>query len=502
MQAEYKQLLRDRFLEVLRIEPGAGAIEYEGRWHSWQELAETAAAVHRALDEAGVPDGAEVGWFARNRPSAVGAALGILVSRRCCSIINPHRSNLQLSNDLETGPFVAAIAEVDDWQRPGLLDAANGHGIAALRLDEVPGKPLSRLNARTSVRADKQGAVDGAVIMMSSGTTGTPKRVPRDWKQLVFELERGARPGAGITPVPTAIKRSPTLLQNSFGHSSGCFYMLMSMYHARPIVLFEKFSLHLWLDAVARHKPRVASLVPPLVREVLAADVPDGALSSLQAVRVGTAPLDDHTKQAFEARFGIPLLLDYGATEFRGAVAQWTLEDYKRYAASKPGSVGRIIPNIEARIVDAKTGAVVPPGEVGLIEARSRDGSDLPWIRTTDLAFLDDDGFLYLKGRGDDAIIRGGFKILPETVADVLRRHSAVRDIAIVGKPHDRLGQIPVAFVELKDGPAGFSVDELAKWARTQLAAYEVPSEFRVLERLPRTVSLKVDRPALRALLA
>src|SRR5690606_33772072 len=129
------------------------------------------------------------------------------------------------------------------------------------------------------------------------------------------------------------------------------------------------------------------------------------------------APLDPALGEAFYEHFGIPVLQQYGATEFAGAVAGWTLPDYQAYHKEKYGSVGRLQPGCEGRVVDQETGEVKAYGEPGLLEMRGNhiDGGKR-WVRTMDIARLDKDNFLWILGRADNAIIRGGFKVLPDDV--------------------------------------------------------------------------------------
>jgi long-chain acyl-CoA synthetase len=194
----------------------------------------------------------------------------------------------------------------------------------------------------------------------------------------------------------------------------------------------------------------------------------------------------------------IPVLPSYGATEFAGGVAGWTLPLYREWGESKRGSVGRPQPGRELRIVHVD-GEPLPTNEVGLIEVRSSGGGE--WRRTTDLGRIDEDGFLWIAGRNDDAILRGGFKIMPNDVAKALKAHPEVRDACVVGLPDARLGHVPVAAVELRDGAV---VDEegLRQFAREHLTGYQVPVKIRIVAALPRTPSLKADRPAVRALFA
>jgi acyl-coenzyme A synthetase/AMP-(fatty) acid ligase len=259
--------------------------------------------------------------------------------------------------------------------------------------------------------------------------------------------------------------------------------------------VLERFTVDDWVDLVRRHRPRVASLVPTALRMVLAAEVDPADLASIQVVTCGTAPLEPEIAEAFEAKYGIPVLILYGATEFAGGVTGWTLPDHDRFATTKRGSVGRAHPGIELRVVEPDSGEVLTTDSIGLLEVRGAQlGIDHGWVRTTDLATIDDDGFVWIKGRIDDAIVRGGFKIVPTELQRVFDSHPAIRESVVVGLPDPRLGAVPVAAVELNEG-AGATVDELMDFARQNLIGYQVPAQIRIVEALPRTLSLKVSRP-------
>ena len=122
------------------------------------------------------------------------------------------------------------------------------------------------------------------------------------------------------------------------------------------------------------------------------------------------------------------------------------------------------------------------------------------WVITSDLAHLDDDGYLYIDGRADDVILRGGFKVAPDTVVRALRSHASVHDAAVAGLADERLGQIPVAAVELRPG-ASVTPEELRTHCRSSLTPYEVPAEIHIVDELPRGAALKVDRQRLTAML-
>jgi acyl-coenzyme A synthetase/AMP-(fatty) acid ligase len=143
---------------------------------------------------------------------------------------------------------------------------------------------------------------------------------------------------------------------------------------------------------------------------------------------------------------------------------------------------------------------VLQAGSVGLLEAQvPRIGPD--FIRTTDLASLDADGFLFLHGREDGAINRGGFKVLPDIVAEALRAHPDVADAAVVGRADARLGEVPVAAVELVPG-ASAGAAALLGWLKDRLVAYQVPTEIRIMPALPRNASMKVALHEVKALFA
>jgi acyl-CoA synthetase (AMP-forming)/AMP-acid ligase II len=163
------------------------------------------------------------------------------------------------------------------------------------------------------------------------------------------------------------------------------------------------------------------------------------------------------------------------------------------------GAVGRVHKTCEARVVDAETGEVLPFGEEGILELKGYAvGEDGAWVRTTDRAVLDADRFLWIRGRADNAIIRGGFKVHPDEVVAVLEQHPAIREASVVGLADRRLGQVPAAAVILRAGAERPSDAELADWVRSRLMAYCAPVQFRVVDELPRTPSMKVSAPAVR----
>lgn len=328
--------------------------------------------------------------------------------------------------------------------------------------------------------------------ILTSGTTGPPKRVAIPMAALAHTV-RSMTGGA-----PAAPDDPPELVYWPFG-SIGICQLLAGPFLAKRMVLMERFTVEEWVRAVKTYRVKRTGVQPAIVRMLLDADVPAADLASLEFLPGGSGPLEPELRAEFERRYGIPLLWAYGATEFAGSVCAWTPELHQRFGAAKAGSVGKPLPGVEVRIIDAETGVGAEPGEEGYLEARVAVlGSH--WVRTTDLASVDDDGFVTIHGRGDGAINRGGFKILPETVRRALLTHPAVRDACVVAVPDRRLGQVPFAAVELRRAAAAPSESELTELIREALPSHHVPVAIVTVDALPRNAAWKVRVDEVQAL--
>jgi long-chain acyl-CoA synthetase len=490
---------------VWSLDASAPAIEFHGRWLSWGDLRDAALAIDSTLTEFGIGAGAPVGVLLRNRPGLIAAVLALLISRRCIVSISPFQPTEAIHEDLRKLQLPAIIGDAQDWAGEGTMSLARDMGCLGLSLARDQLAPPEAVSKRRK-RGSYEDLTGTALEILTSGTTGTPKRIRISYRtiedSIVDGTNRDGKAGdAKAGKAAIALKTTPTVMSAPLMHVSGLFGTLLAIFEARPLVLLEKFSVQGWADAVARHRIRFGSLPPTPMRMVLDANVPTEKLSSLLAVRAGTAPLPPQTQREFESRYGIPVLVQYGATEWMGGIAGWTLKDHKQYIATKLGSVGRPRGDVKLRVVDPDTGQEVPAGAAGVLEVQpiQRLGAS-EWTRTSDLASIDGDGFLYIHGRADDTIIRGGFKIQLNHVADLLSRHPAVLEAAVIGIADERLGQVPVAAVELKPGVPPPSEAELKAYAQQQMPAYQVPVKLKVVEALPRTISMKVSRPGVKAL--
>ncbi|WP_216898451.1 AMP-binding protein [Nocardia alni] len=332
---------------------------------------------------------------------------------------------------------------------------------------------------------------DIAVEMLTSGTTGPPKRVHL-WAR---QLDQALLSGGQTVRRDRLLSTSASMVSAPLVHIGGLWRALACLTTGRRMILMARFDLEPWVSAVERHRLRTASLVPAALRAVLDAEVPAERLSSLRTVTSGTAPCPKELADSFFRTYGIPVLMTYGATEFAGAVAGWTLALHEQWWDRKAGSAGRAFGDVGLRVL-GEDGVEAPAGTIGRLEVRTAQTAqgDRSWVRTSDLAHIDDDGFLWIDGRADDTIIRGGFKVRPRTVEAVLEKHAAVREAAVAGLPDTRLGHVPVAAVEPEPGHTPPERAELLALCRAHLLPYEVPLHIVVLDQLPRTPSSKVSR--------
>ncbi|WP_055405202.1 MULTISPECIES: class I adenylate-forming enzyme family protein [unclassified Mycobacterium] len=464
--------LSQRIADVLDLQPDAHAIEFAGQWHSWRQVGDAARCI---ASQAGPGPG--VGMLLRNRPGHVAAFLGVLLGGGTVVTINPSRGDERTRADIAPLELPLIIGEAGD------LAAQVPPGIRTLAIPAcLEGGPV-RHGGGPIARADV------AVRMLTSGTTGPPKRIDIGYDMLARSV-MGADPGSA--PAPKELRRGVAIVHSPLVHIGGVFRVLQCVAEARPFVLLERFELHAWADAVRRHRPRTVSLVPAALRTVLHSDVPRADLASIRAVTCGTAPLTADDADAFTDKYGIPVLTSYAATEFGGGVAGWTLPDYQRHWTAKRGSVGRANPGSQLRVV-GDDGTPLGADQVGLLEVKPGQlGPSAPWMRTTDMARIDADGFVWIVGRADQAIIRGGFKVMPDDVRTALESHPAVAGAAVIGRPDQRLGATPVAMVELRE-PTSVEPEALAQYLRNKLARYEVPTEIAIVDAIPRTPSGKPD---------
>ncbi|HEY4928452.1 MAG TPA: AMP-binding protein [Acidimicrobiales bacterium] len=337
---------------------------------------------------------------------------------------------------------------------------------------------------------------DLADVLYTSGTTGRPKGVAVRHNQ-VAHLPNGLpkwRGSGWLTAAPVFT-------------FAGIGFIYNPMKAGMTVLFIPTFDARSWLDTVERERPVIAFIVPAMAQLLIHHPSFDSAdLSSLGRLILGSAPLAPGTLLRLQAKLPDAAVLNsYGMTE--GGHATFTMDP--EGALTRPGAVGRPTPPVEVRIVD-DDGVPCPTGEIGEVLTRNPSGHreyfrdseatarlwEGGWLHTGDLGHLDAEGYLYIVGRKKDVIIRGGMNIYTDDVEAVLQAHPLVVEAAVVGVPHDVLGEDIAAFVVVRpDG--NLPLDELREFARTRLADYKVPRQMTVVSELPRTASGKVVRSRL-----
>ena len=326
---------------------------------------------------------------------------------------------------------------------------------------------------------------DTAFVTWTSGTTGRPRPILHTHSAYLELLDRVLGPlrGAGADP---AKRPTPNLIPVSLALNAGIYNVLFGLRAGAALVIMERFDTSDFAELVRRFEIR-STVLPPASMTMLADDDAVADLGPLRYVRSITAPLSPLSARRFTDKFGVTVLNSYGQAEI-GEVIGWTAADGREHP-EKIGAAGRPHEGVRIKIDgDDEVGELLvrpPRMAAGLDDRVDADG----FVRTGDLARVDAEGFVWIEGRVGDVINRGGNKVFPDHVEEVLRLARGVRDVAVVGVPDGRLGEVPVAFVV---GEA--DAEELEALCRQHLVPYKVPVEFRRVDALPRSEVGKVLR--------
>ncbi len=355
---------------------------------------------------------------------------------------------------------------------------------------------------------------DITILAYTAGTTGRPKGVPlRHSAFAAYVLDN-------VDPASPDIEER-NLVSVPLYHIAGIQAMMAATYAGRTLVLMRQFETKEWMEVAQREQVTRAILVPTMLKRII--DAPDFAkydLSSLRVLTYGAAPMPfEVIKKAIEAIPWVKFINAFGQTETASTITalgpddhiiEGDAEERDKKLRRLTSSIGRPLPRVEVKIIDEQ-GKEVPQGEVGEIVARgprmmsgywrdelktaqvmTHDG----WLRTGDMGWVDEEGYIYLAGRGDDMIIRGGENISPEEVENVLYSHPKIEEAAVIGVPDPEWGQEPVAFVVLKRGETA-TEEEIIEYCRSMLS-FKRPRAVVFLDSLPRNPMGKVLKRVLR----
>ena len=385
-----------------------------------------------------------------------------------------------------------------------LLINASGSNAAT----EVQTLPVSALSGEVHFGAHYVGpTVEDtsalALLIYTSGTTGLPKGVMLDHAN-IEAMTQMSREATRITAADHCLLVLPLFHVNGIVVS-----ILMPLSAGSQVTIRARFDIETFFSDVERLRPSYFSAVPTIyaLLHALPEQVkPD--TSSLRFGICGAAPAPAGLLAGFESRYGFPVVEGYGLSEGTCASAINPFNGLR-----KPGTVGLAFPGQRIAIADAK-GRHLPAGEAGevLIQGPNvmRGYLGKPeetaktivdgWLHTGDLGRIDADGYLSIVGRLKEMIIRGGENIYPKEIEDALSACPAVLEAAVIGAPHETLGEIVVAYVACRDGQHA-SVEELGEYCAGRLTRYKRPAAIHIVDSLPKNAMGKIDKPKLRALL-
>lgn len=532
--------LHDMFFEAAERMGKSSLADFMGRKYSYTEMAAAVRRVAKGLQDKGIGKGDHVGLFLPNVPHYIAAYYGALAAGATVVNFSPLYSVDELAHQVaDSGTSIlftvsaaallpTAIKVLDNSSLKELvvgtvaeaLPKAKGWAYRLFKRKDIATVPDdSRITAYSKlVSNDGNYAVqtcvpveDIAQLQYTGGTTGVPKGAMLSHQNITANarqinlLDPHSRAN---DPVDTAPDRILGVLP-FFHVFANATVLNRTVNNGGEIVMLPRFEAKAALAAVNRTHVTSLPGVPTMYQALL--DSPDIAktdFTSLRACISGGAPLPAELKARFEERTGAVVIEGYGLTESSGVVSCNPYE-----GLNKLGSIGQPIPGTDVKLVDKEDPTKpAPEGEPGeLIFAGpqvmcgywNRPDADAEvfvgkYLRTGDVAMIDEDGFIHIVDRLKDMIAVGGFKVFPSQVEDILYKHPSVKEALVIGVPDPYHGEMPRAYVTLQDG-ASEDGAALAAWLNPQLGKHERVQSVVVREALPKTMIGKLDRKALRA---
>ena len=478
---------------------------------SYGELRGRAAALRGALVRRGLAPGDRVALVLPNEPAFVAAYLAVLGAGGVAVPLNPAAPAPELESQLAAVQPTALIAGPTAAAALGTVLAGAGKGgrgalstVVTTGGADLPGaEALDDLYGEDPAPLVERADDDLAVLMFTAGTAGAPKAAMLTHGNLRSNLEQTQRhPGRAVHPDDVILGVLP--LFHVFGLNVA---LGLALYAGAAIVLVDRFDAAGTLAVVRAHGVTLIAGVPAMFHAWATLDGGGhDALSGVRLVVSGAAPLPPEVASAFEQRFGVPLHQGYGLTEASPTVTSSVVGQ-----PPHPRSVGVPLPGVEVRLVDEDAedafvgdhgeiwvrGPNVFPGywrdEAATAAALTPDG----WLRTGDVAVVDDEGALYIVDRAKDLVIVSGFNVFPAEVEAALAASPDVGEVAVVGEPNARTGESVTAFVVPRPGRAP-DPDALIGFCAGRIARYKCPSRVVLVDELPRGLAGKVLRRALR----
>ena len=511
------------FLEITSaICPDRPAIIFEGKKFSFSELNERSNRLADALSKLGVKKGDRLAilqvncnqyaeaYFATAKVGGIFVPLNFrakadelthMLRNAEASVLFVGERYVDLANSMQ--PNVSTVKH---------YICMDGKAEGMVSYDELLASGSSEKKTFTQIDD-----YDASLLMYTAGTTGLPKGVPQTHSSYSFYVLQNVNP-----PDPDIAESN--LLTMPLYHVAGMQAMMAAIYGGRTIALMKQFETKEWFETAQREKVTRAMLVPTMLKRIVEdPDFDNYDLSNIRVITYGAAACPSEVLKKTIERFpGRALINAFGGTETSSTIAMLRAEDqiitgketeeererkFKRLATS----IGIPLDDVAVQIRDEE-GRVLPTGETGELVVRgprimkgywkdkektkkafTTDG----WYRTGDKAYLDEEGYIYLCGRADDMIVRGGENISPEEVENVLYTHPKIEEAAVIGVPDPEWGTEPMAVVVLRKGETATD-EEIMEYCRAKLASFKRPRYVVFVNELPKTSTGKVLRRTLR----
>ncbi|MFH9590736.1 long-chain fatty acid--CoA ligase [Streptomyces luteogriseus] len=477
-------------VETAARQPERPALRLGADTTTYAELDERSARAAALLRAAGVQPGDRVALMLPNVPEFVVLYYGALRTGAIVVPMNPLLKERETAYHLTDSGAVLLL----EWHRaPG--EGAKGAAAAGVRTMVVDPSPFAALLAGHEPLTEVAPTADDdvAVLLYTSGTTGKPKGAALTHGGLRHNTEVNAVHVQRMTPEDVVVGCLP--LFHIFGQICT---MSVAVRSGASLTLVPRFDPQAVLDTIARDRATVFEGVPTMYAALLQHPT-EADVSTLRMCISGGASLPVEVLHGFEERFGCAVLEGFGMSE-TSPVVTFNHPDRPR----KAGSIGTPIKDVEVRLLD-ETGQDVGPGAIGELVVRGPNvmkgywnrpeetAAAVPdgWLRTGDMARQDEDGYFYIVDRKKDMIIRGGYNVYPREIEEVLHEHPAVALAAVVGVPHEKLGEEIAAAVVLRPG-AQATPEDLRQHVKGRVAAYKYPRLVWLTDTLPMGPSGKI----------
>ncbi len=511
----------------------ANMLDFMGRKYSYSEVAAGVIRVAKGLQDLGAGKGDRIGLFLPNVPHYVSAYYGAMAIGATVVNFSPLYTVEELSHQVEDSgtkilftlsatavfPTAYEVLQQSSLERlvvgsvAGALPGAKALFYSLFRRKENSPQPEDDRITAFSDLIDNFGDYkapnihpekDIALLQYTGGTTGRPKGAMCSHQNLTAN----ARQVNSMDPFIDEEDRLMGVLP-FFHVFANTAVLNRTVQRGGEIVMLPRFDAKQTLKAITRNKITAMPGVPTMYQALLDhPDIDKTNFSSLKVCVSGGAPLPQELKKKFEAKTGARLVEGYGLTESCGVVSCNPYE-----GLNKAGTIGQPVPGTLVRLVDKEDPTKqVPEGEPGELVFSGPQVMQGYWnlpeedeqvfvdgfLRTGDVAQIDEDGYIRIVDRIKDMIAVGGFKVFPSQVEDVLYKHDAVKEALVIGIPDDYRGESPKAYVALEEG-SEVSGEELKDWLNPQLGKHQKVADVVVRDSLPKTMIGKLDRKALRA---